>query len=72
MGLRSNAQICQRVTTTVCFIYYKMGYMAINYLDDFGGAETREKARDAFDTLENLLKLCGLEESVEKKCKALY
>lgn len=37
MGLRSSAQICQRVTTAVCFIYYKMGYMAINYLDDFGG-----------------------------------
>ena len=46
-----------------------MGYMAINYLDDFGGAETREKAQDAFDTLENLLKLCGLEESVEKSVK---
>jgi hypothetical protein len=43
-----------------------MEYMAINYLDDFGGAETREKAQDAFDTLENLSKLCGLEESVEK------
>ena len=43
--------------------------MAINYLDDFGGAETREKAQDAFDTLENLSKLCGLEESVEKSVK---
>ena len=32
MGLRSSAHICQRVTTVVCFIYYKMGYMAINYL----------------------------------------
>jgi hypothetical protein len=28
--------------------------------------QTREKA---FDTLENLLKLCGLEESVEKSVK---
>jgi hypothetical protein len=46
-----------------------MEYMAINYLDDFGGAETREKAHDAFDTLENLSKLCGLEESVEKSVK---
>ena len=46
-----------------------MEYMAIKYLDDFGGAETREKAQDAFDTLENLLKLCGLEESVEKSVK---
>jgi hypothetical protein len=46
-----------------------MEYMAIKYLDDFGGAETREKAQDAFDTLENLSKLCGLEESVEKSVK---
>ena len=30
MGLRSSAQICQRVTTAVGFIYYKMEYMAIN------------------------------------------
>ena len=43
--------------------------MAITYLDDFSGAETREKAQDAFDTLENLSKLCGLEESVEKSVK---
>jgi hypothetical protein len=34
--------------------------LAITYLDDFSGAETREKAQDAFDTLENLSKLCGL------------
>jgi hypothetical protein len=43
--------------------------LAITYLDDFSGAETREKAQDAFDTLENLSKLCGLEESVEKSVK---
>jgi hypothetical protein len=37
MGLRSSAQICQRIATAVSFIYYKMGYMVVNYLDDLGG-----------------------------------
>jgi hypothetical protein len=33
MGLRPSAQICQRITTAVSFIYYKMGYTVINYLN---------------------------------------
>jgi hypothetical protein len=66
MGLRSSAQICQRVTTTVSYMYYKLGYMAVNYLDDFGGAETKEKANGANELLDKLLENCGLEESPEK------
>jgi hypothetical protein len=66
MGLRSSAQICQRITTAVSFIYYKMGYMVVNYLDDLGGAETLNKACDAYDTLGGLLAKCGLEEAVQK------
>jgi hypothetical protein len=49
MGLRSSAQICQRITTAISFIYYKLGYTAINYLDDLCGAETVNKACDAYD-----------------------
>ena len=41
MRLRSSAQICQRVSTAVSYMYYKLGYMAVNYLDDYGGAETK-------------------------------
>jgi hypothetical protein len=33
------------------FIYYKLGYTAINYLDDLCGAETVNKACDAYDAL---------------------
>jgi hypothetical protein len=55
MGLRSSAQICQRIATAVSFIYYKMGYMVVNYLDDLGGAETVNKACDAYDALGGLL-----------------
>jgi hypothetical protein len=51
MGLRSSAQICQRITTAISFIYYKLGYTAINYLDDLCGAETVNKACDAYDAL---------------------
>ena len=44
MGLRSSAQICQCITTSITFMYFKLGYMMVNYLDDFGGAETKKKA----------------------------
>ena len=66
MGLRSSAQICQRITTAVSFIYYKMGYMVANYLDDLGGAETVNKSCDTYDALGGLLATCELEESVQK------
>jgi hypothetical protein len=32
-------------------MYYNRGYMAVNYLDDFGGAETKEKANAAYELL---------------------
>jgi hypothetical protein len=66
MGLRSSAQICQRITTSMTFMYFKLGYMMVNYLDDFGGAETKEKGWKAYETLGELLMSCGLEESVDK------
>jgi hypothetical protein len=40
-----------------------MGYMVANYLDDLGGAETVNKACDAYDALGGLLATCELEES---------
>ena len=66
MGLRSSSQICQRVTSAVVFRYFNMGFMAVNYLDDFGGAEVPDRATEAYRTLEELLLSCGLEESKEK------
>jgi hypothetical protein len=56
-------EICQRITTSITFMYFKLGYMMINYLDDFGGAETKEKDWKAYETLGELLMSCGLEES---------
>jgi hypothetical protein len=44
MGLRSSSHICQRVISAVVFMYFNMGIMAVNYLDDFGGAEVPDRA----------------------------
>ncbi|CAC5401904.1 unnamed protein product [Mytilus coruscus] len=43
-----------------------MGYMVINYLDDFGGADTVDKAEEAYNALGALLESCGQEESKQK------
>jgi hypothetical protein len=50
-------------------MYFKLGYMMVNYLDDFGGAETKEKGWKAYETLGELLMSCGLGESVDKERK---
>jgi hypothetical protein len=59
LGLRSSAQICQRITTSITFMYFKLGYMMVNYLDDFGGAETNEKGWKVYETLGELLMSCN-------------
>ncbi|VDI32613.1 Hypothetical predicted protein [Mytilus galloprovincialis] len=66
MGLRSSAHICQRVTSSVVYMMKQSGYLLLNYLDDFAGAEKSEDANVVFDLLGRHLDSCGLEESVEK------
>ncbi len=66
MGLRSAAYICQCLTNAVCYVFGQDGWSAVNYLDDFGGAEVWEKAEQAFQALGNVLLACGLEKSVTK------
>lgn len=68
MGLRSSAYFCQRVTSVITYIMAQSGYMILNYLDDFAGAETPNVAEHVFNYLGSVLKNCGLEESVEKAC----
>ena len=48
----------------ICDFHY--GLQVINYLDDFAGCNTPDKASTEYDTLGQVLKECGLEESVEK------
>lgn len=68
MGLRVSALACQRVTNAVRYIYEQDGFSAVNYQDDFGGAETPDLADLAFEYLGQLLKDCGLIEAIKKAC----
>lgn len=43
------------------FLFFKLGFMVLNYLDDFVGSEKPEKTGKVFSTLGNLLQSCGLE-----------
>ena len=66
MGLRSAANICQRVTNAISFILLQMGIAILNYLDDFAGAERRDNAIFAYNCLGTVLQKCGFVESIEK------
>ena len=68
MGSRSSAKCCQRVSDMVVFIYINDGFFAINYLDDFGGADTEQRAWIAYQHLKNVLLNCGLQEALDKSC----
>jgi hypothetical protein len=67
-GLRSAAYICQRVTSALTYIAREKGVSCVNYLDDFGGAESPPMALNAFETLGEVLASAGAEESIEKAC----
>lgn len=67
-GLRSAAMMCQRTTSAVSHMFSNLGYQCTNYIDDFGGAESPSKATMAFETLEELFSILGLESSPEKDC----
>ncbi|MES9881884.1 MAG: hypothetical protein ABW185_13480 [Sedimenticola sp.] len=69
MGLRSAAQICQRVTNALSFIMLRVGVLICNYLDDLIGCETLKYAKFAYMTLGGILQKCGIEESIEKACE---
>ena len=66
MGLRSAAHICQRVTNSIAYMYRLLGFDIVNYLDDFAGADTPDRAMRAFTELRTLLNSCGLQESHKK------
>lgn len=68
MGLRSAAQICQRVTSAFAFMMFKCGLSCLNYLDDFGGVETEVVAQFAFHLLRTLFLRSGIDEAFDKAC----
>ncbi len=65
-GLRSAANICQRVSAAVAHVVEARGFKIINYLDDFAGAQVAGVAHDAFKCLGNVLDELGLQESEQK------
>ena len=68
MGLRSSAHICQRVTSAVVYMMKKSGYLLLNYLDDFAGAENPDESVKVFNLLGKMLENCGLDEYKDKAC----
>ena len=69
MGLRSSALICQRVTSAFAFMMLSIGLAVLNYLDDFAGAESRERAQLAFLILRSIFVHSGIEEALDKACE---
>lgn len=66
-GLRSAAFICQRITTALAYMQRLDGFDTINYIDDFGGAESSyELALEAFFNLANVFKESGINEAPDK------
>ena len=63
MDLQSAAYICMRTTSAIRFMCLKNDIDILNYLD---GCELPEKSPFAFNFLGDLLKCCGIEESMEK------
>ena len=55
MGLRIACYICQHITNALMFIYNRLDYEGIDYLDDLGGAETWARAWEVYWCLGKLL-----------------
>ena len=65
MGLRSSAFCCQAVTEMIAKVASREGHVLV-YLDDFGGAESKERATTVFNHLGKMLDFFGLEEAPDK------
>ena len=72
MGSASAAYCCQRTTNTITFIYKKLSYDDVNYLDNLGSAEIDELADAAFDCLGWILNTIGIQESPKKACPPAF
>ena len=66
MGMRSAPYIAQRITDAIAHIHRSLQYFLLNYVDDFVGADLRNKAWQAFQALTNLLESLRVETSKEK------
>ena len=67
MGLKSAAFLCQKMTILIRHILEDEGFEFVNYLDDFGVAETWVRAHTAHAAFGDTLARAGLGDSVEKR-----
>ena len=61
MGMRSAPYIAQRLTDAIRYIHEKIGYFLLNYVDDFLGAEHKDKVQQALQHLTQLLEDINIE-----------
>ena len=66
MGMRSAPYIAQRITNAIAFIHRQLSYFLLNYVDDFVGAELRQKAWAAYEALTRILEELRVETSKGK------
>ena len=67
MGGRSSALACQRTSNAVTYIcHHWLQISLVAYLDDFGGAESWDRAWQSFYALRIILALLGFKESEHK------
>ena len=66
MGLRIACYIAQHISDAIMFLYRKMSYEGVNYIDDLGGCEVTFRVEDAFALLGELLNRLGIWEAVDK------
>ena len=69
MGLRIACYIAQRISNALMFVYKRLDYEGVNYLDDLAAAEIHRLARKAFEQLGKLLTDLGIWEAVQKSCQ---
>ena len=67
MGMRSAPYIAQRITNAIAYIHRRLEYFLLNYVDDFVGAESEDRAWEAYRFLTLLLQNLGVEASEEKR-----
>ena len=66
MGMRTAPYIAQRVTNAIAFIHRRMTFFLLNYVDDFVGAENRDKIWASYRALSSLLEELRVDTSQDK------
>ena len=68
MGLKTAAMACQFSTSDVCYMLTQDECYVVNYLHDFIGVASTDKALQDYEICGSLLRDLGLQESPSKAC----